>query len=660
MRVLCIFALSVLETVGNAAQTKQTSTRDLSIKSDFGILSKQDKQREKEIQKASIKFLNRLTQAKRNFRYSYSIIPTPKLKTSLKRCYDNYSNQWLYKRVTESIENTQANLSQVMQSVFVIKGSNGSGSGFFTSLWGVPVGITNAHVYADMEAPVVLDGSGVTRNIKSSLILKDRDIVIMELDNADGINPLPIQYQAARVPLKLKVYAYGNSLGDGVITKEQGNLQGIGPLKIEMDAGIVPGNSGGPVILSCNGKVIGVSTYIKRSSGLDWYLKGSKYSRHSNSDKDIVRRFAYRIDNIDLNKCEILNMVTRAKDIKAIEALRTANAYASKTLKENDFTTLVNTMSDKYYALQFNPNEYQCGSQFLQDKYSKQLNFFRILSILLEIEEVFPSKNETLQNNFKEIMSNLSKKRIKPVRCKPCKGRGYIIERFDKYGRPYKPVKTNPAMRRYEQSSCNNRVLEPQTHSKYIKCERCNGTGWYSKSKYFYTLNKDFDITNKIKCSNIDYMGFVPGVGKKNCNDPVRGLKFDSKAVYDIVEAYYFKGNKRFSRARETQLSFVLGRLQKVKVLFDYTPQLYQKLKSDLIQKYGNPKWEVNKVYDTCCFVGKDYWIKLQAVKNGKDKYIFTSCKHPELSVMRFLFTRTNNNTLNRNKYLSSKTDSGF
>jgi S1-C subfamily serine protease len=656
MRVLCIFALNILGTVGNA----QPSARDLSIKSDFGILSEQDKQREKEIQKATIKFLNRLTLAKRGFRYSYSKIPTPKVKTYLKRYYDTDSNRWLHKRVTESIENTQANLSQVMQSVFVIKGSNGSGSGFFASLWGVPVGITNAHVYADMKNPVVLDGNGVTRNIKSSLILKDRDIVIMELDNADGINPLPIQYRTARIPLKLKVYAYGNSLGDGVITKEQGHLQGIGPLKIEMDAGIVPGNSGGPVILSYNGKVIGVSTYIKRSSGLDWYLKGSKYSRHTSRDKDIVRRFACRIDNIDLNKCEILNMVTRDKDIKALEAMKAINKFTYEIFKSKA-KNYYDKISDRYYSLAFNPAEYQCSCQFLQEKFNIQQNYFRIISTILDLEAAFSSKNKNIQDKIRKIQPHLSKQRTKPARCNICKGRGYIIERYDSFGKPYKtPEPVNPAMKRYETKKYSNHVLGPRTHSKYIRCERCQGTGWHSKSKYLYKLDKNFDIASQIKPSSIDYMGFILGAGKKSCNDPIRGLKFDSKVVYDIVETYYFKGSRRFSQAHETQLDFVLGKLQKVQVLFDYTPTLYDNLKAGLIKKYGKPTWEINELSDTCRFVGKDYWIKLVALKASKHKYIYTSCKHPDLSVIKFLFQKIHDDSNNRKKYLSNEAESGF
>ncbi|MCH8474625.1 MAG: serine protease [Opitutales bacterium] len=73
-----------------------------------------------------------------------------------------------------------------------------------------------------------------------------------------------------------EVVAYGNSMGTGVITRERGEIMGMGSGMVEVTAQIVPGNSGGPVV-GADDTVVGVSTLV--ISGTDnWVTEGSRYS----------------------------------------------------------------------------------------------------------------------------------------------------------------------------------------------------------------------------------------------------------------------------------------------------------------------------------------------------------------------------------------------
>lgn len=110
------------------------------------------------------------------------------------------------------------------------------------------------------------------------------------------------------IEAKPKVFALGDSAGEGVLMRLQGKVVGVGPDKIEVDCEFIPGNSGGPIVTEA-GKVVGVVSYLTADPSI--------WARNTQLE---VRRFAW-IPNgeIDWKPCKASQLLEEAD---AIEALR--------------------------------------------------------------------------------------------------------------------------------------------------------------------------------------------------------------------------------------------------------------------------------------------------------------------------------------------------
>ena len=549
---------------------------------------------------------------------------------------------------------SQKNISKsvainIIKSVFVIKDKFSTGSGFFTSLWGIPVGITNAHVIATMQKPSIMDGRGISYEIKSMLALTDRDIVIFELKNPDGLRPIPMLHQVHTVPINSTIYAYGNSQGHGVITKLSGRIQGIGPAKIEITAGIVPGNSGGPVIYKNN--VIGVSTLMTRSAAYDWRLEGTRFAQKTNiwgtKVQSGIRRFGTRIDSISLNKVKILNPITGSRDIEIIQELQAANNAATqslvdkmKTLKnvknlsiENYQKRLFNNkdlekmLEDCYEKMRLNPDSCSSSNKLLETALRKQLSIYRAYSYLWNFQELFASKNPYFKTNFVGIIKNLKRYYQKPQKCRLCKGKGFIVIERD----------------------VNDNTVSKKMISKYStynqKCQNCNGTGSLKRSPYYYKL-KNPKYADKIYTpSKIKFLGFRPGATNVASHRERRKMIFSHRFRENINNTYFYTKNPRFPLSSITKLNFVLGKLQEIKIYFPDSIGRYQQMKNRLEDKYGKTTWESSGYFAFSQIDKPTYSIMLARVPD-KDKYaIVVTCKHRKLSNAKYLFNKLRRKT---------------
>ena len=182
----------------------------------------------------------------------------------------------------------------ILPSCVTIETILGTGSGFFFEKNGRMYVVTSAHVVKDVPFVIVRDPKGNEYSASDAYFAADRDLALLSFKNNVPLgNSLTVISELGSLPLDVPVESFGDSDGKGVIVKSEGRLLGVGPKEIETDAQIVPGNSGGPIVLKETGEVIGVASHATRNG--DVWLDGTRFNNQT-------RRFGVRIDNIDINR----------------------------------------------------------------------------------------------------------------------------------------------------------------------------------------------------------------------------------------------------------------------------------------------------------------------------------------------------------------------
>ena len=127
----------------------------------------------------------------------------------------------LLSRLQGDRSNGSGELPVELGACLLVKSSEGSGSAFFAELWNQPVIITNAHVFLAMNAPKITDLNGRSYQITEVIGVKNRDLVILAFAKPAWTPPLPLKLvdHIAALQPDTKVVAYGNSLGNGVISR---------------------------------------------------------------------------------------------------------------------------------------------------------------------------------------------------------------------------------------------------------------------------------------------------------------------------------------------------------------------------------------------------------------------------------------------------------
>ena len=138
--------------------------------------------------------------------------------------------------------------ADIRNSVCIISGKNGDGSGFFTEIEGQNMVVTNNHVILEIKEAKITDVNGNEYKYDTIYSSPAVDLAIIPIDrnNLDERPNLQLHPSPDRINGNEEVIAYGNSLGAQVIVSQEGHFLGIGPDKIEVDAPFVKGNSGGP------------------------------------------------------------------------------------------------------------------------------------------------------------------------------------------------------------------------------------------------------------------------------------------------------------------------------------------------------------------------------------------------------------------------------
>lgn len=178
-------------------------------------------------------------------------------------------------------------VTEVTPRVVIIEGDRGKGTGFLCvsddQLWVY----TAAHVLSGNRQITVRDSSGrVYREFEYLECAEGVDLVRLKPKNPD-FQGLELVSPEEAPKIGDLIVAVGNSLGTGSLSGEPGRVRSINKEMWEVDAEIIPGNSGGPVLALDTGKVVGIVTHliINRGEGQEFRSKAPE-----------VKRFAARLD----------------------------------------------------------------------------------------------------------------------------------------------------------------------------------------------------------------------------------------------------------------------------------------------------------------------------------------------------------------------------
>lgn len=177
-------------------------------------------------------------------------------------------------------------IGNIYDSLAIITTGKGAGSGFLVTMESKKYLITNEHVLRGGLPLKVQLLNGRTLSFKSLEIATDRDLVRLEVATP---NLSYLEFSSDGLNIGDKVTAYGNSGGSGVATKLDGKILGIGPILIEVDAQVISGNSGCPILDTKTNVVAIVTKAIKETSPENWIIKGTRF--------EDVRRFGTRANS---------------------------------------------------------------------------------------------------------------------------------------------------------------------------------------------------------------------------------------------------------------------------------------------------------------------------------------------------------------------------
>ncbi|WP_372845354.1 serine protease [Pontiella sp.] len=224
------------------------------------------------------------------------------------------------------IENVS--FSDIDRSIVFVETGEAAGSAFVASVDGKIYIISNQHNFLGATKLALRAMHGGLLEFDSFEFCKTRDLVRFGLKagQAKGLTVLQLAPDAPGIGDKIVVY--GNSAGGNVATELKGEVLGVGPADIEVNAAIVPGNSGSP-ILDTKGRVLGVATYVtyalkfqgdKESKNI---FKGTRFGK--------ARRYGVRIPSDDWVAADLrayLEQTYRLTDTKNyLEILNTLVMY---------------------------------------------------------------------------------------------------------------------------------------------------------------------------------------------------------------------------------------------------------------------------------------------------------------------------------------------
>jgi serine protease Do len=184
-----------------------------------------------------------------------------------------------------------------MAGVVLVEGNKGVGTGFLAKVRGKLCVVTNLHVLGDNDKVTVKDMEGKEVAFKDISAAVGADIALLQVVKPE-LEPSPLELAdnvLKSINIGDKVIVVGNRLGGGVATQTSGQIKGIGPDRIELDAEFQHGNSGSPIFEVATKQVIGVATYTQTNNAETVLItKGKKKP----ATQEELRWFGFRLDTV--------------------------------------------------------------------------------------------------------------------------------------------------------------------------------------------------------------------------------------------------------------------------------------------------------------------------------------------------------------------------
>lgn len=197
----------------------------------------------------------------------------------------------------------QALTTEQMEGIVLIEGDEGTATGFMTRIKDVDFVVTNQHVLGTNKRITLKNLHGEVVPVQGIYGAVGIDVAILKIAKAQGTLKLADDVLKS-VKIGDKIVVVGNRLGGGVATQTSGQVIGVGPTRIEVNANFEPGNSGSPIFSTSTGEVIGVATYAE-SRKIDLEERGSASSGGA-AGRVEKRWFGYRLDGV--SKWEQINL----------------------------------------------------------------------------------------------------------------------------------------------------------------------------------------------------------------------------------------------------------------------------------------------------------------------------------------------------------------
>lgn len=297
-------------------------------------------------------------------------------------------------------------LADVTPRIVIVEGNQGNGTGFLCTI-GADVWVyTAAHVLSGNTKITVRDSKGrVYRDFDFLECAEGVDLVRLKLKDPDmkGLDLVPSSDAPEVGDL---IVAVGNSLGTGSLSGEPGRILSVKDDMWEVDAEIIPGNSGGPILSLDSGKVVGIVTHLIIS-------KGRSQSRPNGETK--VARFAARLDKEwEWRKMPVTRFVKEWQHIETMDR-NSSIAWASNYLMHTG-PEAVAKMDPRYRTTsRTDPETVRIAESIL----TRERNHFQVQRVdewLKRYRDASPlARNELIVEGNKIIDRNIEEIRIKPT-----------------------------------------------------------------------------------------------------------------------------------------------------------------------------------------------------------------------------------------------------